>query len=419
MIELGQCRAHAVIAKSAGMVCRRDKVRAQCVHLRQRTYHTGIAEVISKCSACEARAGCRLNSDDSVICFTSEFLTHERSDQAAEVGSAACAADDDVGLYAELIKGSLRLQTDHRLVEKYLVQNGTEHIAVTFSSYSNFNSLGDRAAEGTCGTRVLFEDRASDVRRIGRRRCNRCAVCTHNFTAERLLLVGNLNHIDFAIEIKVRASHGKSCTPLASTCLGGNTLEALLLSVVSLCDRGVQFMGTAGVITFELIVDLRRSSELLLKEVSTYQRRRTIHLIELQDLFRDREISRIVIELLLDELIAEYRAQFLGLHRLMCTWVEKRCRLVLHVRTHVVPRGWDLLFVKVGFVRNFLRHNLSPFVLLGQILLFCRKNKNPAPASRFCWDRNDILSCGATRLDLPLLSLREILSRIPTYAGRC
>ena len=154
-------------------------------------------------------------------------------------------------------------------------------------------------------------------------------------------------------------------------------------------------MGSAGVVTFELVVDLRRSAELLLKEVSTYQRRRTIHLIELQDLFRDREIRRIVIELLLNEFIAEYRTQFLGLHRLMCTRIEKRCRLVLHVRTHVVPCGWDLLFVKVGFVRNFLRHNLSPFVLLGQILLFCRKNKNPAPASKFLLgqERYSFLRC--------------------------
>ena len=79
----------------------------------------------------------------------------------------------------------------------------------------------------------------------------------------------------------------------------------------------------------------------------------------------------------------------------MCTRIEKRRRLVLHVRTHVVPCGWDLLFVKVGFVRNFLRHNLSPFVLLGQILLFCRKNKNPAPASKFLLgqERYSFLRC--------------------------
>ena len=121
-------------------------------------------------------------------------------------------------------------------------------------------------------------------------------------------------------------------------------------------------MGSAGVVTLELVVDLSRCTELLLEEVSTYQRGRTIHLVEFQDLFRDREISSIVIEFLLNEFIAEYRSQFFSGHRLMCARVQKRSRLVLHVGTDIIPSGWDLLFIKIRFVRNFLRHNLSPFV---------------------------------------------------------
>ena len=85
VIQLGEDRTHAVEAKTAGVICRRNEIVAECVHLGKRCDHTGVAEVIDIFPSCEARAGCRFDCHDVVVCFSAELLAHERGNQTAEV----------------------------------------------------------------------------------------------------------------------------------------------------------------------------------------------------------------------------------------------------------------------------------------------------------------------------------------------
>ena len=146
VVELGEHGAHAVVAKAACMVGGRDEVAAEGVHLGKRAHHAGVAEVVGVDAACEARAGSRLNRDDPIVRLAAEFLAHEGSDEAAEVGTAAGAADDHVGFDAVFVERRLGLKTDDGLVQKDLIEYGSEHIAVAGIGDGDFHCFGDRAA---------------------------------------------------------------------------------------------------------------------------------------------------------------------------------------------------------------------------------------------------------------------------------
>ena len=109
VIELGQGGTHAVIAQAAGVVGGRDKIAAQRIHLGKRADHTRIAEIVSVYAAGQAGAGSGFNGDDLVVGFAAELFSHKRCDQAAQIGSAAGTANDNVGFYAVFIQGGFGL----------------------------------------------------------------------------------------------------------------------------------------------------------------------------------------------------------------------------------------------------------------------------------------------------------------------
>ena len=102
-------------------------------------------------------------------------------------------------------------------------------------------------------------------------------------------------------------------------------------------------MGTGGVVALELIVDLGRCAQLLFQAVCPDQRRRPIHLIEITDLLGDLDIRIGVVKFLLGKLPAEdLRKRVLG-NGLTGLTVQKRRRLVHHIRPEVIPRLGHLL----------------------------------------------------------------------------
>ena len=113
-------------------------------------------------------------------------------------------------------------------------------------------------------------------------------------------------------------------------------------------------MASTGVVSFELIVDLCRGSQLLLKAVCPNQRGRAVHLVEVPDFLWNLDIWSGVVQLLLCQLLAEDRGKLLKLKRLVCARVQERCRLVLHICTKVIPALRQLVFRKIDFVRDFI-----------------------------------------------------------------
>ena len=57
-------------------------------------------------------------------------------------------------------------------------------------------------------------------------------------------------------------------------------------------------MASAGIISFKLIINLRRRIQFLLQTVCPHQGRRTVHLIEIKYLLRDIDITVIIVQFL-------------------------------------------------------------------------------------------------------------------------
>ena len=238
------------------------------------------------------------------------------------------------------MKGAIRpprLEPDDGLVQQDLVKDGTEHVAVAGIGHRNFHCLGDRAAKGAGRSGVLGQDLAADIRRIGRGRRDGRAVCAHDLAPEGLLLVTDLDHIYLAVEVKIGTSHRK--------------------------HGGVELVAAARVVALELVVDVRGGLQLLFEAVRADERRGTVHLVEILDLLRDRDIGVLVVQFLGDQLLAEDAAELFGCHGLMCAGIEKGSGLVLHVRPDVIPGGRDLVLGEIDLVRD-LGGGLSSFCCL-------------------------------------------------------
>ena len=77
-------RSYAVIAKSAGMNCRRDESVPQTVHCQQGCHFSDIARVIDIGASCQGRTGFRFGGNNVNI-FPVDFIVNERETDACEV----------------------------------------------------------------------------------------------------------------------------------------------------------------------------------------------------------------------------------------------------------------------------------------------------------------------------------------------
>ena len=367
VVELGQDRVHAVVAQTARVVGGGDETAAQGVHLGQGADHARVAVVVGELTAGKAGAGGGLDRNEAVVCLAAELLTHEGGNQTAKVGAAAGTTDNNVGLDTVLVHGDLGFQTDDGLVEHDLVQHAAKNVAVVTQRACGLHGLRDSTAERSAGAGVLLQDLAAYFSCRRRRRSHLSAVGTHDLAAKRLLLVADLDHVHAAVQTQIGASHGQCGSPLTGAGLGGYAGQSLLLGVVRLGNGGIEFMGARGVVALELVVDLGGSLQLLLQAVGAYQGRRAVHLVEGADLLGNLNVGGGIVQLLLDQLVAEHGAQVLVGHGLKCLGVEKRCGLILHVGAEVVPCLGHILLADIDLIGDFFLHlgcahrYISPF----------------------------------------------------------
>ena len=383
IVQLGQNAAHAVIAQAAGVVRRGNEAAAQRVHLLKRAHAAGVAVVVGVHAAGEAGAGRGLDGDELIVLLAAQLFAHERGNQAAQIGAAAGAANDDVRLDAVFVHSRLALKADYGLMQKHLTQNAAQHVAVALVCGRVLNGFGNRAAKASAGAGMLLQNLAADVRRLRRRGRYLRAVGAHDLAAERLLLIGYLHHVHVAVQPQIRARHGQRRAPLARAGLGGHALQTLILGVVRLRDGGIQLVAAAGVVALKFVINFRRRVQLLFKAVRARQRRGTVHLVEVQNFLRNRNFARVVVQLLLHELLAEHVLQLLGGHGLQRLRVQQRRGLFLHIRAHIVPIFRHLIFGQIDFVRDFLlAHGFLSFPNSTS-----GTEKSPVPEQLSCWDR--------------------------------
>ncbi len=137
----------------------------------------------------------------------------------------------------------------------------------------------------------------------------------HHALAVRLLVEGDLDHVDGALEAEHLAGKGDGRAPLAGAGLGGDALGPGDLVVVGLGDGGVRLVRAGRRAPFVLVVDLRRGAEGLLQAVGAEERRRPPEFVDLPHLFGDIDPA-LLRHLLLDQRHGEERQQIVRGHRL-------------------------------------------------------------------------------------------------------
>src|SRR5918998_1733238 len=90
----------AVVAEAPSVDARRHERVSQGVHLHERRRPSGVAEVVGVAPLRERGAGDRLDGEDTRILPTSQFPPEKGEGDPGEVGPAADAADDHVGVLA-------------------------------------------------------------------------------------------------------------------------------------------------------------------------------------------------------------------------------------------------------------------------------------------------------------------------------
>ena len=358
VIELGEHGAHAVIAQPARVVGRGHEPAAQRVHLGKGGDARRIAEVVGVLAAREGGAACGLDGEEVDVVFAFELLPHEGRDEAAQIGAAARAADDEIGLHAVFIERDLALLPDDGLMQQDVVEHGAQDIAAVGRLSRLFDGFGDGAAQRAARAGMFFQDLPARRRRHGRRRDDVRAVGADDLAAEGLLLVGDLDHIYIEVEPEVGARHRKGGAPLACARLRRDGGEPLLLRVVRLRRRRVELVRARRVVALEFIIDLGGRIEQLFKAVRTHERRGTVHLIEVPDLFGDLDELILIVELLIDALLAEYAAKVLFRAGLARRGVHEGLVPPLHVSFDIIPGTGHLVFREIDLVRDVGVHGV-------------------------------------------------------------
>ncbi|CDD60078.1 uncharacterized protein BN592_01097 [Eggerthella sp. CAG:298] len=233
-----------MIAQTAGMVRARNEAGAERVHLRERGNLAHIAEIVSELTARERWAACWLNGDEVRRILAFELVRHEWSHETTQVRSTACAADQDIGLHADLLERRFRLEADDGLVQQHLVEHRTQHIAAAFGRNRFFNRFRNSGTERSGVVRILFQNGTTNVGLIRRRRRNTRIVGLHDRFTERLLQRRALHHEHMQIESEEARCHRKRGAPLACARFSGEAFQSLLFRVVSLRDRRVELVRT-------------------------------------------------------------------------------------------------------------------------------------------------------------------------------
>ena len=324
------------------MDCRRLESMADRVHREQGSHARLIAEVILELAPRQFRTGGRFRCDETRLLAFLDVVTHEGIGDAAEVGAAAEARDDDIRILARQRHLLLRLQADDSLMQAHMIQHGTERVLAVRRRNGQLDGLRNRAAQGTLVIGIHRQDILAGAGGHRRGRRDRRAECLHDGAAVRLLVVAGLDHIHRALDAELLGRIGKGAAPLAGSGLRGDIGDTLLLGVIGLRQGGIQFVRTRGGDTLVLEIDVGRGAEGRLELIGTHQRRAAVGRILLADRLRNGNPFVDGIELLLGTLFAEDGVEVFRLERLPGAGMEDGLGLVGHNRLDVEPCLRDL-----------------------------------------------------------------------------
>src|SRR5436190_7048968 len=136
------------------------------MHRYERGQLARVTEVVREEAARQGRAGRRLTGEH-IDLTAGDLFAQERKGEAGEIRASAHAADDYVGEGVCELHLCNRLLTDHRLVEKHVVEDAPEGVGSVFASGCVLDRLRDCDSQAARRVRMLLEDRPPSLRLIG------------------------------------------------------------------------------------------------------------------------------------------------------------------------------------------------------------------------------------------------------------
>ena len=139
--------AGTMVPKTTGMDVSRLEVVPERVHRQQGRVAGFIAVVVFKLTAREFRTTLRLCCYKlRVFVGAVEDMTHEGKGNAAKVAAAPEACDDLIGIFTCHLHLLLCLQADDCLMERHVVEHGSEGVLAARCRGSQFDRLRDSCA---------------------------------------------------------------------------------------------------------------------------------------------------------------------------------------------------------------------------------------------------------------------------------
>ena len=112
---------HTVVTQAACMDGCGLEPAAQGIHLGQRGDLACVAVVVGVAATGQGGAGRRFGGDEAGVAPALEPVCHVLAQDAPQVGAAAGAADDDVGVFADPIHGDAAFAADDGLMQQHLI----------------------------------------------------------------------------------------------------------------------------------------------------------------------------------------------------------------------------------------------------------------------------------------------------------
>ena len=168
LVQVRNQRRHAVIAQATRVDRIGDEVVPEGVHFHERRHARGVTEVVAVLALTHRRARRRLDATDRRVHVALQLFAKEREAETAEVRAATGAADEHIGLFADLGELEQRLLADDRLVQQHMVEHRAEGVPGGGILDRHGDSLGDRDAERARMIRILSEQLATEVGLVAR-----------------------------------------------------------------------------------------------------------------------------------------------------------------------------------------------------------------------------------------------------------
>ncbi|OPZ67260.1 MAG: hypothetical protein BWY83_02657 [bacterium ADurb.Bin478] len=335
---------------------RRHEHVAQGVHGQQRRHLSGIAEIIGKRRTGHGGAGAGFHRNDLHVCAVDQ-VQDKGEREAGEIAAAAHTGDDPVHLFlsghGQLLLG---LEPDDGLMQHDMIEHTAQGIAGLAAAVADrlFDRLADGHAQAARGIGKITEEFSAGVGFRAGAGDAFGAPGLHHQTAKRLLFKADAHHVDLAFHVEQAARQRQSAAPLAGAGFGGDFFNAERLVEIGLGNGGVGFMAAGRIDAFIFIVNPCRRAQRLLQRAGAVQRRRPIHGVQFEHLFRNVDPA-VGADLLLDEVHRKHRRQFFRCKR-FAVRTQRRQHGFGKVGVEIVPLTRHLILSqhKLGRFHFFL-----------------------------------------------------------------